>query len=393
MSTEPVLIVGAGPTGLVLALRLARHGVAFRLIDKAAGPGLASRAMAVHARTLEFYRQIGFGDEMARRGVRIETALVREGGAERTRLSLRDIGTGLSPYPFVLAFPQDDHERFLGERLAAAGGAVEWGVALESFTQTDSRVEAVLDNKGARETAAFAYVCGCDGAHSRVRETLRLGFPGGTYQHLHYVADARLAGTPDEDLYVNIGAESFALNLPVRSSGMHRLIGIAPEEAGRALTFDDVRPQAERLLGVRVASVNWFSTYRVHHRVASRFRAGRGFIAGDAGHVHSPVGGQGMNTGIGDAVNLAWKIAAVLQGRAGPALLDTYEAERIPFARRLIATTDRVFQAIVSEGLDGQAVRRLLLPYGLPALAAFRPCAGPFSRRCRRSASPTAAAR
>ena len=368
-----VLIVGAGPTGLVLAIRLARHGVAVRIIDKNSGPGQASRAMAVHARTLEFYRQLGFADVVVNLGIKIEAIHLREGGEDVAELPLKDIGAGLSPYPFVLAFPQDDHERFLVEQLKAMGVEVEWNTELESFTQDEWGVRAVLERDGDRIACSSAYLCGCDGARSRVRESLKFDFSGGTYEHLYYVADVKTSGPENRDLVGHIGANTFALMLPVRSRGMQRLIGIMPPQA-EALPepgFEDVRPVLEPLLGIKVEQVNWFSTYRVHHRVASQFRSGRCFLGGDAAHIHSPAGGQGMNTGIGDAVNLSWKLAQVLQGRADSTLLDTYQAERIVFARKLVATTDRAFQMIVSQGAGGQLLRGWLVPHVFPVLAGF----------------------
>jgi 2-polyprenyl-6-methoxyphenol hydroxylase-like FAD-dependent oxidoreductase len=169
---------------------------------------------------------------------------------------------------------------------------------------------------GERHACSSAYLCGCDGARSRVRESLRLDFSGGTYQHLYYVADVQTEGPPNHDLVGHLAANTFALMLPVRSRGMQRLIGILPDDAPPEPDFDTVRPILEPLFGIRVEQVNWFSTYRVHHRVAAHFRVGRCFLSGDAAHIHSPAGGQGMNTGIGDAINLAWKLAHVLQGRA-----------------------------------------------------------------------------
>ncbi|MTV36761.1 FAD-dependent oxidoreductase [Duganella radicis] len=370
MATQ-VLIVGAGPTGLVLAIALARRGIAVRIIDKNSGPGQASRAMAVHARTLEFYRQLGFADVVINQGIKIEAIHLREHGDDIALLPLKDIGAGLSPYPFVLAYPQDDHERFLVAQLKAEGVEVEWNTELESFTQDEWGVRAVLEQDGDRHTASCTYLCGCDGARSRVRESLRLEFTGGTYQHLYYVADVQTAGPPNQDLIGHLGANTFALMLPVRSRGMQRLIGIMPDDAPSNPDFEAVRPVLEPLLGIRVEQVNWFSTYRVHHRVASHFRVGRCFLSGDAAHIHSPAGGQGMNTGIGDAINLAWKLAHVLQGRADAALLDTYEAERIVFARKLVITTDRAFQLIVSQGTGGQLLRSWLLPHVFPVLSGF----------------------
>ena len=150
----------------------------------------------------------------------------------------------------------------------------------------------------------------------------------------------------------------------VRTRGMQRLIGLIPSELEKKIdvTFDDLRGEVEPLIGAKVEHVNWFSTYRVHHRVAEHLRVGRTFLAGDAGHIHSPTGGQGMNTGIGDAINLGWKLADVMRGRASPVILDTYEAERLPFAKRLVATTDRVFEAIISGGFKGELVRNWLAP-------------------------------
>jgi len=370
MATQ-VLIVGAGPTGLVLAIALARRGVSVRIIDKNSEPGLASRAMAVHARTLEFYRQLGFADTVINQGIKIEAIHLREHGEEIAELPLHDIGAGLSPYPFVLAYPQDDHERLLTAQLQAEGVQVEWNTELESFTQDEWGVRAVLESNGERHASSSVYLCGCDGARSRVRASLQLEFTGGTYKHLYYVADVQTSGPPNRDLIGHLGANTFALMLPVRSRGMQRLIGIMPEDAPEYPTFETIRPTLEPLLGIQVEQVNWFSTYRVHHRVASRFRVDRCFLAGDAAHLHSPAGGQGMNTGIGDAINLAWKLAHVLQGRADLALLDTYEAERIVFARKLVITTDRAFQLIVSQGTGGQLLRSWLLPHVFPVLSGF----------------------
>jgi 2-polyprenyl-6-methoxyphenol hydroxylase-like FAD-dependent oxidoreductase len=370
MATQ-VLIVGAGPTGLVLAIALARRGVVVRIIDHNSGPGQASRAMAVHARTLEFYRQLGFADVVINQGIPIASLHLREDGQDIAQLPLNDIGAGLSPYPFVLAFPQDDHERLLVAQLQAEGVQVEWNTELESFTQDEWGVRAVLRHGDDRIACSSAYLCGCDGARSRVRDALQLSFTGGTYDHLYYVADVHTAGTPNRDLVAHLAAHTFALMLPVRSRGMQRLIGILPADAPPDPDFEAVRPTLEPLLGIRVEQVNWFSTYRVHHRVAARFRVGRCFIAGDAAHIHSPAGGQGMNTGIGDAINLAWKLAHVLQERADAALLDTYEAERIVFARKLVATTDRAFQMMVSQGAGGELLRHWLLPHLFPVLSGF----------------------
>ena len=166
------------------------------------------------------------------------------------------------------------------------------------------------------------------------------------------------------DLDINLGEHILTLMFPVRSSGMQRLIGLVPPELSHRekLGFEDIRSYVEPLLDIKVTEINWFSTYRVHHRVADKFRVGRAFLVGDAGHIHSPVGGQGMNTGIGDAVNLGWKLAQVMQRRADESLLETYEPERIGFARSLVSTTDRAFTGLVGEGLVGELTRKVFAP-------------------------------
>jgi 2-polyprenyl-6-methoxyphenol hydroxylase-like FAD-dependent oxidoreductase len=370
MPHAPVLIVGAGPSGLNLALALTCRNIKCRLISDAAGPGQQSRAMVVQARTLEFYGQLGFAEEVIEQGVVAETAHVRRGGKasdsrEVLSISFKEMGAGLSPYPFALAYPQDDHERFLIGKLKEAGCEVGWGARLTGFREHENGVRATIEHHTGRiEEADSPYICGCDGARSCVRETLQLGFPGGTYEQLFYVADVKIDRGFSRDLYINLGEHILTLMFPVRSSGMQRLIGLVPPElSGREnLGFDDIREHVEPLLGVAVTEVNWFATYRVHHRVADKFRVGRAFLVGDAAHIHSPAGGQGMNTGIGDSVNLGWKLAHVLENRADPSLLDTYELERIGFARSLVATTDRAFTGLVGEGLAGEFTRKILAP-------------------------------
>src|SRR5215510_5382874 len=348
MSKGLVLVVGAGPTGLVLALWLTRLGVHVRIIEKAAEPETTSRAVAVPARTLELYRQVNISDAVVSGGVKVAAANLWVRGARVARLPLGLLGEGLSPFPFALTYPQDAHERLLIDRLDALGVHVERPAELVRFDQNPERVRAVLRRPdGSEEVCEAAYLAGCDGAHSTVREVLGTGFPGGTYSGLFYVADVDAAGpAADGEIHVDFEEADFLAVFPLRGAGRLRLIGPvtwAPDREHRELTFDDVGKRAVGNLRLAIASVNWFSTYRVHHRVAARFRVGRVFLLGDAAHVHSPVGGQGMNTGIGDAVNLAWKLAAVLNGGARESLLASYEPERIGFARRLVATTDRAF--------------------------------------------------
>jgi 2-polyprenyl-6-methoxyphenol hydroxylase-like FAD-dependent oxidoreductase len=373
MSNPPVLIVGAGPTGLVLALWLTRMGVKLRIIDKTAEPGTASRALAVQVRTLEFYRQLGIADEVIAAGVKIEGLNLWVAGQRAARVPLGRIGQGQSPYPFVLVYPQDAHERLLVERLAESGIEVERQTELIGFEEHDDGVRALLRHAdGREEICEAAYLAGCDGARSTVRERLQIGFPGGTYEHVFYVADVQAAGPAiNGELHVDLEEADFLLVFPLQGAGRIRLVGVVSEpgaDAQRQLTFDDVKGVALEQLKLQVDEVNWFSTYHVHHRVANKFRRGRAFLLGDAAHIHSPVGGQGMNTGIGDAVNLAWKLAAVVQGTATASLLDSYEPERIGFADRLVATTDRLFTLVTKRGKLARLVRTQVVPHVVPWL-------------------------
>ncbi|HTB27964.1 MAG TPA: FAD-dependent monooxygenase [Steroidobacteraceae bacterium] len=370
-----VLIAGAGPTGLVLAHWLTRLGVSVRLIDSAPQGGTTSRALAVQARTLELYRQVGLADEVVEHGLRVEAINLWVRGKREAHAAFGTLGEGVSPFPFALVYPQDEHERLLGRRLSELGVHVERRTEFVGFEETAGRLLVRLRRPdGGTETCETAYLAGCDGARSAVRGALGIGFEGGTYEHLFYVADVQATGpVMNGELHVALDSSEFLAVFPLKGGGA-RLVGTVRDDAGVArdrLSWSDVSKRVIEQLGIDVTWVNWFSTYRVHHRVADHFRKGRAFLLGDAAHIHSPVGGQGMNTGIGDAVNLAWKLAAVLLGRAGASLLDSYEPERIAFARRLVETTDRAFTAVTSDGSIARRVRLNVVPLMMPALFKF----------------------
>jgi 2-polyprenyl-6-methoxyphenol hydroxylase-like FAD-dependent oxidoreductase len=372
-----VLIVGAGPTGLMLALWLARLGIRVQIIDKTAGPGTTSRALAVQARTLELYRQLDLADEVVAAGLVFSAANFWVRNRRVAHVDLGRLGAGKSPYPYGLIYPQDEHERFLIGRLEELDVRVERGTELIGFEEAGDRILARLRGS----TCEARFLAGCDGAKSTVREKLGIGFPGGTYEHLFYVADVEASGPlTDGELHVSIDESDFAAVFPLKTRSRVRLIGTiraGGEKEHEELGWDDVSKGLLQRLRIDVQRVNWFSTYHVHHRVATRFRQGPVFLLGDAAHIHSPVGGQGMNTGIGDAVNLAWKLAAALRAEAPARILDSYEPERIGFARRLVATTDRVFQFVTRSGWLAARVRVHVAPrvisaaFLLPAVRRF----------------------
>ena len=354
MDTD-VLVVGAGPTGLMLANQLARRGVRVRIIDRHAGPARESRALGVQARTLEIYSHLGIADQAVALGKKADGAVLWAEGRRAARVPLGDIGRDVSPYPYLLVLGQDDNERLLGEALRNQGLSVQWNTELVGLTQDTDHVTATLKNPdGRRAEVTVPWLAGCDGARSSVRELSGIAFEGAPYQHVFFVADLQMTGSmAPEVLNVYLWRTGFHLLFPMRGTDHWRIVGILPPHLrGRDdLTFEETIPTLRHEVGTELSfqACNWFSTYRIHHRRAARFHDRRCFLLGDAAHVHSPVGGQGMNTGLQDAYNLAWKLALVVSGRAGAALVHSYEDERLPVANHLLKRTDRLFSIVVSD--------------------------------------------
>src|SRR5689334_13318286 len=366
MDTD-VLIIGAGPTGLMLANQLARRGVRMRIIDRHAGPARESRALGVQARTLEIYSHLGIADQAVALGKRADGAVLWAQGRRAARVPLGDIGRDVSPYPYLLVLGQDDNERLLGDVLRARGLAVQWNTELVGLAQDTNHVTATLKNPdGTSSEVTVPWLAGCDGARSTVRELSGIAFEGAPYQHVFFVADVRMTGSMAPDLLnVYLWRRGFHLVFPMRGTDHWRIVGILPPHLrGRDdLTFEETIPTLRHEVGPELSfqACNWYSTYRIHHRRAARFHDRRCFLLGDAAHIHSPVGAQGMNTGLQDAYNLAWKLALVISGRARTGLLDSYETERIPVADRLLRTTDRAFGLVVSDGWLGGIFRTRVL--------------------------------
>lgn len=365
MNTD-VLIVGAGPTGLMLAGWLARAGVSARVIDKKDGPTRESRALGVQARTMEVYDQLDLGKRALSRGIKATGINIWLRRRTVARLDFGRIGHELSPHQYIFILGQDKNEALLYDHLREHGGDVEWRTELTALEQDATGVTATLRRSdGKPETVGARYVCGCDGAHSAVRRLLGIEFLGGTNVGRFFVADVTATGAVAErELSLCLDDERYQFVFPMPGKNHYRIIGVVPPRLleREDLTFEDVRSETERRFGMRVAQTHWFATYRVHHRVAQDFRRERAFLLGDAGHIHSPLGGQGMNTGLMDATNLAWKLAAVLRGQANDGILDTYGPERQPFARSLVNTTDRAFGIIFKSGPLAQVLRTRIVP-------------------------------
>src|SRR5438477_2365598 len=364
----------------MLANQLGRRGVRTLIIDRHAGPSLQTRALGVQARTLEIYSKLGIVDRALELGKAGTGANMWSQGRWMGRVPLGEAGRSVTPYPFILILGQDDNERIMGDRLRDWGMSVQWNTELIGLEQEASQVTATLKQPdGTTRKVSTAWIGGCDGAHSAVRELCGITFPGAPYEHVFFVADTEVTGgmVPDE-VNVYLWRDGFHLFFPMRGKDRWRVIGILPKKLREKddVTFDELSPDIRREAGANLAfkQCSWFSTYRIHHRAAEKFRDRRCFLLGDAAHVHSPMGGQGMNTGLQDAYNLAWKLALVVNGRADAALLDSYAAERIPVARRLLATTDRAFVLVVSDSwLAGLFRTRILAKIAAFAMTFERP--------------------
>ena len=360
-TTKPpnTLIVGAGPTGLTLACELARRGVSFRLIEAAPGPQPGSRGKGIQPRSLEVFEDLGIVDRVLANGrtampmhsTAPDGQVTRGGTVPESLLNRPDI-----PYPASLITPEWRIEEALRLRLAELGGAVEFGTALGSFEQSDQSVSAVVLKGGGAETVAARWLVGCDGGHSIVRRQAGIAFQGETLEALRMiVADVEADGLDRGAWHIWRHAEGFFSLCPLPSTNAFQYqASIAPGQESE-LSLANMQAILERRSGrtdIRLHEPQWSSLWRANIRLVDRYRAGRVFLAGDAAHIHSPAGGQGMNTGIQDAHNLGWKLAAVANGDASPALLDSYEAERRPVAVGVLALSNaRLQQAIELNGI------------------------------------------
>lgn len=369
MKTD-VLIVGAGPTGLALACQFIRYGVDFVIIDQKDATTEFSKAIGVQARTLEIYEQIDLADELIANGAVAEKARMIVGGEQRGEVDFAEFGAGLSPYPYVLFVEQGKHEKILYDFIKKRGKDVWWQTGLENFSQNADGVVANFKNK-AGETGAIEakFLVGGDGAKSIVRHALGLKFEGSTFERMFYVADVEIEWqfAPDA-LMIFLMRSNMLAFFPLIGENRWRIVGTFAEEFSKDegdVLYEEIEEQIKKDAEVEldITSVNWFSTYKVHTRRVNRFSSGRCFLAGDAAHIHTPAGAQGMNTGIQDGYNLAWKIWMVLRGAGGEKLLETYNEERLENADSLLKTTDRFFNLVASPEPVLSYLRTHVFPY------------------------------
>src|SRR5690625_1227512 len=354
-----VLVVGAGPTGLMAGLVLARRGLRAEVIDAKAGPTRESRAIVVQARSMEIYDQLGLAEQVLE-GANPALGLQLGSSTDRGAVDFARVQAGWTSYPGVQIFEQSRTEQMLSSALAAEGRPVRWGHELaalrEGADEADEGVDARVVGPDGSSRIRACWCIGADGASSTVRLLLGLPFEGVTDDATFCVADLHgVTGMPDDRLSARSGKESFAIIFPLGPGGHARLICLSPTDSPDR---EEVLAAARADLALTWTSVDWFSAYRVHHRIAPRIRKGPTFLAGDAAHVHSPLGGQGMNTGLQDSHHLANLLADVASGHLVSAALEGYERERMPIARKLIDVTDRAFGLIARPGRGLALLRR-----------------------------------
>ena len=370
-----VLIVGAGPTGLTLAGALQALGVSFRIVDRQPDRVRETRALVMQPRTLEVLRGLGVTPELLRRG-RDAVWLWLHSGGRSVQVRLFGFGLADTAFPFLLFLSQAETEAVLGDRLAAGGAQVERNVELTGFSGHGDGVVGTLRHRDGRtERVAARFLAGCDGAASTVRRGAAIPFRGGAYPQTFALADLEIDGDLETgSVHSFLGSGSLLFCFPLGRPASWRVLVMDPSLQGRREpaqpSLEELQALASALTGdrLRFRDPVWLSYFRLQHRHADRYRAGPVFLAGDAAHVHSPAGGQGMNTGIQDAWNLGWKLALVARGLAGDDLLDSYDAERRPVGRFVVRFTDLAFSAATSANPLVRAARSHLLPRALPRM-------------------------
>lgn len=372
-TTTDVLVVGAGPVGLVAACELARRGVAVRIVDRLAAPTDESRAIAVHARSLDMFARMGIVDDLVATGVTSTGMAMLSNGAELFHVRFGGVD---SAYPFSLLTPQTETERVLTDRLTGLGVTVDRGVELQALTQGDESVRVALSRAdGTADTVAARWVVAADGAHSTVRHLVGARLQGSFRGERFILGDCDAeTDLGAESMYTIFAPQGPVVTMPLRD-GRNRLMAQIHDADGTPVNLHPTQEELQRILdervgGIRIIKSHWLTCFEIHHGQVPQYRHGRVFLVGDAAHIHSPAGGQGMNTGMQDAFNLAWKLAMAIRGDGGPALLDSYHAERHPVAEKVIEFSGMLTKAGTLTG-GAQVVRNALMRIlgNIPAVA------------------------
>jgi len=356
-----VLIIGAGPVGLFLAKECARRAMRCRVVECRPSQSEHSKALAIFPRTLEIFDMAGVASPFVERANRVTCATVISHGRTLARMQFTPHE---SPYAYVAMVPQDVTEKLLVDSLRLRGGSVEYDTTFVSATQSNDCVHAMLDHQGDRREITAAYVVGCDGAHSAVRHLLNLPFEGAEYHDSFLLADVETNDAlPAAEMQL-CPHELGPLAIFPMSATRRRIVGMVEKTEDNAPSISLIRQLlADRApASIEAHSLHWSSYFRIHHRQVAKLRVGRMFVAGDAAHIHSPFGGQGMNTGLQDVWNLVWKLDFALRGFGGENLLDSYTAERRPVIKHVIDVTDFMTRAMATPSKLAQAARNTIIP-------------------------------
>jgi len=361
---DDVVVVGAGPTGLTLACGLRAAGISVRVLDKAAGPAATSRALGLQPRGVEVLDRIGALGDLPKRALPINKVVITVEGRELATLRVGPAMERLGGRTGLI-ISQAEIEAALRDRLTQLGGSIEWGRRVSGIEVGADRAVARMEHGGEVDAR---WVVGADGAHSVVRKSLDVGFPGVPLVERFLLADVHAdLDRPNDAACTWMRGTELLAAFPLPGHDFWRLMAPAPPEFGDDPREDQIVGFLGRRLGSEaggsIRTVEWTSSFRIQRRLADTYRRGRGVLAGDAAHVHSPLGGQGMNTGIGDAENLAWKLALVITGRADESLIDTYEAERRPIAEDVLESTTGLTEIVIGESRTARFVRdRIAVP-------------------------------
>lgn len=376
-ASADVIVVGAGPSGLMAATCLARWGVRVVVIDGNSGPTRESRALGLQARSIEIYDQLGLSERVLTEATLAPAVYPGSGRRVFGKVPLTEMGRGLTPFPGLFVLEQSRNERILRDAFLAQGGTILWQHALVSLAdRPGGGVTVVASGPDGTVELQSPWLIAADGASSAVRKERGIRFEGTTSPLSYFVADALDAtGLVEEGVNLRVAGDDILLAFPMGGEGHHRILGIAEhaDDADLGEIEADVRTMLTERFGVAYTESSWFARYRTHHRLAERFRDGRIFLVGDAAHVHSPVGAQGMNTGLQDAHNLACKLGQVIAGDAPESMLDEYEHERRPVAERLVQTTDALFTRITSRAPGPRFARTRVVPAIGPLAVALAP--------------------
>lgn len=376
-SDYPVIIIGAGPTGLMLAAQLMRFNIDFLIIDKKSAPTTESRAVVVQARSMEIYEQMNLSDEIIANAEKTDGICFWRHGKKVGEAEFKNFGSNITPFDFILMYEQSKNETLLYNHLQKNNHEVEWNTELVSFSEENNMYSIKINKDNKQFEIQTKYLIACDGAKSKLRELTAMEFSGGSYENVFYVADTHVkANVCLSKLNFFVANDTFNLLFPMMGEKRFRAIGILPKQYyhHNEISFENVSTQVNKDAEIDLGfnDTQWYSTYRLHHKKIKTFNKGNIFFCGDAAHVHSPAGGQGMNTGLQDAYNLAWKLALVIQQKAKEDLLETYHEERNPVAENLLKTTDKMFSIMSQNTKLDVLLRMYIMPALAPALMKFK---------------------